>query len=146
MGRRVEHGHGKTMLNQTTRNVTETPGTAAPPVSEDHDRALLPHVQTARSRPSLRTVCRRPVARKASSERRGTYRGGLHKIVSAQRAATPGATDPTVRKAVRSIQSGGVVFTNTVRSRSRIMPAPRRRRKPDGVTTITHRVLVRALE
>jgi hypothetical protein len=32
-------------------------------------------------------------------------------MVSAQRAATPGATEPTVRKAVRSIQSGGAVFT-----------------------------------
>jgi hypothetical protein len=29
---------------------------------------------------------------------------------SAHRAATPGATAPTVRKAVRSIQSGGAVL------------------------------------
>jgi SpoVK/Ycf46/Vps4 family AAA+-type ATPase len=31
-------------------------------------------------------------------------------MASAHRAATPGATEPTVRKAVRSIQSGGAVF------------------------------------
>jgi hypothetical protein len=54
-----------------------------------------------------------PLARKVSSAGRGLFRGGRQKIVSAHRAATPGATEPTVRKAVRSIQSGGALFTKT---------------------------------
>jgi hypothetical protein len=70
-------------------------------------RGPFPQLQTARSRFSLRTVRRSPVDRNASSDARGLCRGGLQKMVSAQRAATPGATDPTVRKAVRTSQSGG---------------------------------------
>jgi hypothetical protein len=57
--------------------------------------------------PSLATLRREPVARKASSAGRGVCRGGRQKMDSAQRAATPGATEPTVRNAVRSTHNGG---------------------------------------
>ena len=44
----------------------------------------------------------------ASSAPRGSCRGGVQKIVSAHRAATPGATRPTVPNAVRSAHNRAV--------------------------------------
>ena len=61
-----------------------------------------PHSQAASVCPSLSTLNRRPEARNASSPLRGSFRGGVQKIVSAQRAAIPGATDPTVVNTARS--------------------------------------------
>jgi hypothetical protein len=64
-------------------------------------------------------------------------------MVSAQRAATPGATEPTVRNAVRSIQRGGAVFTSDLQgSAHRSMLRTETRRK-GPVTIITRPVICR---
>ena len=64
-----------------------------------------PHSHAASSWPSHVTLNPRPVARNASSPLRGSCRGGVQNIVSAQRAATSGAMEPTVRNTARSART-----------------------------------------